>query len=623
MTHLELLAPARTLDIGIAAIDCGADAVYIAAGEFGARQDAGNRVEDIEALCRYAHRYGVRIFVTVNTIVFDEELDRVADLIGQIARAGADALIVQDPAVLLLAREKGIDIPMHASTQCSIRTPERARFLEGLGFSRLVLERELTLDEIRTIAAGTEAEIECFVHGAVCVCYNGQCYLSEAIEGRSANRGCCIQACRSLYDLVDGKGRTLVRNKALLSLKDMNLIGRLGDLADAGATSFKIEGRLKNRSYVMNTVKAYSDALDALCRQHPDRWARSSFGRSLAAFTPDLEKTFNRGYSELLLDGRKTGLSSMDMARSIGEPVGRVSSIQSGGKSWKITIRPEKQGLTLANGDGFCFVGPRGEAIGFRADVCEGSSLFSKPVPGLKTGTPLFRNISAAFEKRLRAEKGGREISVTSDILIEGSVLTATARSEDGREVSLQVEAPRETATDTERMQSLIRSQMSKKSDIYAFHFNTLHNLRQDGLLPLMSASFLNGIRRELAAKLDESPCRRVPLGKGKITPLPSPQTVTYKENVSNHLTEELYRSLGAREVGKAFECMPLPDAELMRSKYCIRYELGMCPVRQGAPESGPLYLLNNGRRLRLGFDCKHCEMTVYMSSSTRSTSPK
>ena len=345
MTHLELLAPARTLDIGIAAIDCGADAVYIAAGEFGARQDAGNRIEDIETLCRYAHRYGVRIFVTVNTIVFDEELDRVADLIGQIARAGADALIVQDPAVLLLAREKGIDIPMHASTQCSIRTPERARFLEGLGFSRLVLERELTLDEIRTIAAGTEAEIECFVHGAVCVCYNGQCYLSEAIEGRSANRGCCIQACRSLYDLVDGKGRTLVRNKALLSLKDMNLIGRLGDLADAGATSFKIEGRLKNRSYVMNTVKAYSDALDALCRQHPDRWARSSFGRSLAAFTPDLEKTFNRGYSELLLDGRKTGLSSMDMARSIGEPVGRVSSIQSGGKSWKITIRPEQQGL--------------------------------------------------------------------------------------------------------------------------------------------------------------------------------------------------------------------------------------------------------------------------------------
>ncbi len=621
MRHLELLAPARNLDIGIAAIDCGADAVYIAASEFGARQDAGNSIEDIAALCRYAHRFGVRIFVTVNTILFDEELGRAADLIGRIAEAGADALIVQDPSVLLLARENGISLPMHASTQCSIRTPERARFLEGLGFSRLVLERELSLEEIRTIASSVQAEIECFVHGAVCVCYNGQCYLSEAIEGRSANRGRCIQACRSLYDLVDGKGRTLVRNKALLSLKDMNLIGRLEDLAEAGATSFKIEGRLKNRSYVMNTVKAYSDALDALCRRHPDRWARSSFGRSTATFVPDLGKTFNRGYTELFLDGRKTGLAAMDIAKSIGEPVGKAASVRTGGKSWRITVKPERPGLVFSNGDGFCFVGERGEAVGFRADVCEGNTLLSKPVPGLREGIPLYRNISTAFEKSLRADKLGRELSVDAEIAFDGDTLTATARTEDGRQISLQTELPGETAADTARMEGIIRSQMSKKSGIYAFRLSRIQS--RDGNLPLLSAASLNAIRRALAEKLDVLPCRRIPLGEGRNASVPAPSKVTYKENVANRITESLYRELGAREVDKAFELTKHPEAELMRSRYCIRFELGLCPVRQGASQSGPLFLRNNGRMLRLGFDCQHCEMAVYMSSSTKSTSPK
>ena len=611
MTHLELLAPARTLDIGIAAIDCGADAVYIAAGEFGARQDAGNSVADIAALCTYAHRFGARIFVTVNTILYDDELSRAGDLVEALTAAGADALIVQDPAVLALARERGVKIPMHASTQCSIRTPERARFLESLGFSRLVLERELSLEEIRAVSEAVEAEIEVFVHGAVCVCYNGQCYLSQAIEGRSANRGRCIQACRSLYDLVDAKGITLVKKKALLSLKDMNLIGHVEDLARAGACSFKIEGRLKSRSYVMNTVKAYSEALDALCRTHPGEFTRAAFGHGTTAFTPDLDKTFNRGYTTLFLNGRQRGMSSMDTAGSIGENIGVVTAVKAIGDNLRVTVRPDGRDIVLANGDGFCFAGPGGEAVGFRGDVCEGNVIRCKAVAGLRPGVRIWRNISAAFEKRLRAEKSAREMDVHVDVLLRDDGLTAEARSEDGRHVSATIPVPAETARDKDRMVAVIRGQLSKKTDIYAFKTDKVRSLRTDGSIPLMSAAFLNAIRRTLCEKLNALPCKAIPMASGRTFTVAAPPAISYKENVANHLAEETYRSRGAREIGKAYECEPVPGAELMRSKYCIRYELGLCPVHQGAADTGALRLVNNGRSLRLGFDCARCEMTV------------
>ena len=298
MIALELLAPARTAQIGIAAIDCGADAVYIAGPAFGARQAAGNSVEDIRELCTYAHRFGVRIYATVNTLLEREEIPQARALVRQLEEAGVDALIVQDPAVLGMSST----LVMHASTQCAIRTPQKAQGLESLGFGRLVLERELSLDQIRAISRSVRTEIEFFVHGALCVCYSGQCYLSEYLTGRSANRGACAQPCRNLYDLQDASGKVLVRNKALLSLKDYQLIHRLEDLAEAGVSSFKIEGRLKNESYVRNVVKAYSEALDALIRKHPDRYRRSSFGSIRGGFTPNLQKTFNRGYTELFLD---------------------------------------------------------------------------------------------------------------------------------------------------------------------------------------------------------------------------------------------------------------------------------------------------------------------------------
>ena len=309
MKALELLAPAKTADVGIAAVDCGADAVYIAGPGFGARAAASNSIEDIKRLCSYAHRFGVRIYATVNTIIYEEELPRVEALVKELAHAGVDALIVQDPAVVSMA--EGLGMALHASTQCAIRAPEKARVVESLGYGRIVLERQMSLKEIKAISEAVEAEIEFFVHGALCVCYSGQCYLSEYLTGRSANRGECAQACRSLYNLEDASGKVLARDKAILSLKDYNLIRRLEELAEAGVSSFKIEGRLKGESYVKNVVKAYSEALDALVAAHPDKYCRSSFGSVRGGFVPDLDKTFNRGYTELFLDGRYVSRESL------------------------------------------------------------------------------------------------------------------------------------------------------------------------------------------------------------------------------------------------------------------------------------------------------------------------
>ena len=342
MRQLELLAPARDAEIGIAAIDCGADAVYIAGPQFGARQAAGNDISQIRRLCDHAHKYGARIFVALNTILYDDELEAAYKQMLAVQEAGADALIIQDMAILELARNgignirEDFRIPLHASTQCAIRTPEHARFLESLGFSRLILERELSLEQIRAIRDAVSCELEFFVHGALCVCYSGQCYLSEHIAGRSANRGACIQACRSRYDLVDASGKVLVRDKALLSLKDYNLRERLADLAEAGITSFKIEGRLKNESYVRNIVRYHSMALDALAARHPDLYERGSFGKIRGGFVPDPYKTFNRGYTELYLDGKRGKWAAMDAAKSMGEEIGTVTGISRGTISLKL-----------------------------------------------------------------------------------------------------------------------------------------------------------------------------------------------------------------------------------------------------------------------------------------------
>lgn len=725
MKFLELLAPARNADIGIAAIDCGADAVYIAGPAFGARQAAGNSMEDIRRLTEYAHRFGARIFLTLNTILFDNELAEAERLLAEAKAAGVDAIIAQDLAVWKLT-----DLPVHASTQCAIRTPEKARLYEGIGASRLVLEREMSLDQIRAIRSSVNCELEFFVHGALCVCYSGQCYMSERIAGRSANRGECIQACRSLYDLVDEDGNVLVRNKALLSLKDYNLKDRLKDLAEAGICSFKIEGRLKNISYVRNVVRAYSLALDELVAANPEKLRRVSFGRSEGGFTPDLAKTFNRGYTQLFLDGKRSGnWSSMDAPKSIGEEVGTVVSIApmrqnfSNGKrpseeNITITLRMKNPGDRLQNGDGFSFLSKgRGEIVGFRGDVCQGNRITCRNVSGLYPGAKLYRNLSNAFEKELNSDLPVRRISVSVDISVivvpvttTGSVtewcrsvtenigpvtddscpvtekgrspsqskrlckqtysLKINAVSQDGRSIVLEREAGDSTAENAKRMREMFVAQISKDTGIYSFTLSSLNVETPDGSLPFLPASALNAIRRDLAAALDKMPCRAIPLPTGKtadnpgisnalstpnnaespsgcqdrrqdqkpiLSKIPDIQEpasdgihVSYKANIANHVARETYQVLGATQTDEAFEISHLHGTELMRTKYCIRHELGLCPVHrktgrhQGKANfatgssklatttpSGHLYLINNGKRYHLSFDCANCEMVV------------
>ncbi len=685
--HLELLAPARNADIGIAAIDCGADAVYIAGPAFGARQAAGNSMEDIQRLTEYAHRFGARIFLTLNTILFDDELAEAERLLAGAKAAGVDAIIAQDLAVWKLT-----DLPVHASTQCAIRTPEKARLYESIGASRLVLEREMSLEQIKAVREAVDCELEFFVHGALCVCYSGQCYMSERIAGRSANRGECIQACRSLYDLVDGSGNVLVRNKALLSLKDYNLKDRLADLAEAGICSFKIEGRLKNISYVRNVVRAYSLALDELVATNPERYRRVSSGRSEGGFTPDLGKTFNRGYTQLFLDGKRSvGWSSMDAPKSIGEEIGTVVSItpmrqtpptgkRTGEDDVTIKVRMKNPNEQLHNGDGFSFIAKgRGEVVGFRGDVCQENRITCRNVVhGLYPRARLYRNLSSAFEKELDSNLPVRRIPVSVDISVMVAPVTSTgsatedicsvaekdwspslpkrlneqsyllkisAMTQDGRSVVLEREAGDRAAENAERMRGMFATQISKATGIYSFTLRSLEVKTPDGSLPFLPVSALNAIRRDLAATLEEMPCKAVPLPannpRSNVANLSEVSDIqekvqdgillSYKANIANHIARETYLSLGATQADDAFEISHSPDAELMRTKYCIRHELGLCPIHQtngpqnktGLPPdtvpapvkrtipTGNLYLTNNGKRYRLTFDCAGCEMTV------------
>ncbi len=618
--QLELLAPARDAEIGIAAIDCGADAVYIAGPKFGARQAAGNDISQIRDLCSHAHRYGARVFVALNTILYDDELESAYSQMLQVQEAGADAIIIQDMAILRMASEgvgnirKDFHIPLHASTQCAIRTPEQAVFLESLGFSRLILERELSLEQIRAIRKAVSCELEFFVHGALCVCYSGQCYLSEHIAGRSANRGACIQACRSRYDLTDASGKVLVKDKALLSLKDFNLHDRLEELAEAGITSFKIEGRLKNASYVRNVVRYHSLELDRIVEAQPDRYGRGSFGKVKGGFTPDPHKTFNRGYTELFMDGKRGKWAAMDAAKSMGEEIGTVTGISRDRSS--INVRLAKKDIVLNNGDGFSYVDKDGNVTGFRGDVCNGNSIKGKGASAAGIGTVLFRNINSAFEKELERQSCSREIAVAVCISFrKPSVLwtiEASATTEDGRRIIRTWETEGEAAQNPGRMEDMIRGQLGKTTGIFSF---TVKDICTDGELPFMPASALNAMRRELAQELDTIPCNRKDIlyrspGIGDNSFVPA-KDITYKTNISNNLSISVYKAAGAAAIGKAYELDPIKGAELMRSRYCIRYELGICPVHHRVKDSGPLFLLNNGRRLALHFDCRNCEMTV------------
>ena len=614
---IELLAPAKNLECGIEAVNHGADAVYIGAPKFGARAAAVNSLEDIAALVAYAHLYNVRIYVTVNTILKEEELAETEKMIWELYRIGVDALIVQDMGITRLNLPP---IPLHGSTQMDNRTPEKVRFLADAGFRQVVLARELSLQEIRRIhEACPETPLEVFVHGALCVSYSGQCYVSQACFGRSANRGECAQFCRLPFSLVDADGKTIVRDKHLLSLKDLNQSEVLEDLLDAGASSLKIEGRLKDVSYVKNVTAAYRSKLDAIFARRKE-YVRASSGTCRFDFTPRLDKSFSRGFTHYFLQGRDREISSFDTPKSLGEEMGTMKE-QRGNYLTVAGVKP------FHNGDGVCFLDEQGRLQGFRINRVDGNKLYpAGDVPRIKPRTRLFRNFDQEFERILARKSAERKIGVGWELTDTPSGFALTAADEDGNRITLSFPYPKELAR-TPQPENL-RTQLGKLGNT-PFEVMPLGgtdspsattapaiaiNLSQNWFIP---ASVIADWRRQAIDKLTAA--RRITyrreLHVWKPTRHRFPATsLTYLGNVMNTAARSFYQAHGVASVETAYEKQAVPEAVLMFCKHCLRYSMGWCPTYQKghSPYREPYYLVGtDGKRFRLTFDCKNCQMKV------------
>jgi len=600
---IELLSPAKDLNCGMEAINHGADAVYIGAPKFGARAAAGNSLEDIRELCDYAHLYGARIYVTLNTILKEEELEEAERMIWDLWHAGTDALIVQDMGITRLNLPP---IPLHASTQTDNRTPEKVRFLQAAGFTQVVLARELSLNEIRRIAEATTVPLEVFVHGALCVSYSGQCYLSAALSGRSANRGECAQYCRLPYTMVDATGAEIVTHKHLLSLKDMNRSGQLEALLDAGVSSLKIEGRLKDVDYVKNITAYYRKKLDAVLSRRPE-YRRASAGRSTYTFEPVAEKSFNRGFTPFLLEGRTADITAFNTPKSLGEPVGTVKEI----KGNSFTVAGLKQ---LNNGDGLVFFNRKGELEGFRVNRVEANRVFPLDMPQLAPKTPLYRNFDQVFDKLLAKPSAERRLSVKIEFLDNPFGFTLCMEDETGARIMLAEPFAKELAR--REQQDNIRTQLSKLGNTPFEASEVVVGLSENWFVP---SSLLADMRRRGVEKLLEVRRARYPRETVKRVrpsePIPFPErSLTYLGNVANGKARSFYQDHGVEQVDPAFELSPRKDVPLMFTKHCLRYSMGWCPTYQKnkSPYKEPYYLLYKDTCLRLQFDCKHCQMLVF-----------
>ena len=635
--ELELLAPAKNKSIGIAAINCGADAVYIAGPRFGAREAAGNSISDIAELVDYAHKFGAKVFMVVNTILYEEELEQARETIVQAYNIGCDAIIVQDLSILQMELPP---IELYASTQTNIRTVKQAQFLESLGFSRLILARELSLEQIAAIKAATSSPLESFVHGALCVSYSGQCYMSQKITGRSANRGCCAQACRNNYTLTDSTGKEvrdsngnpLAKDVPVLSLKDFNLSLRIPQLVEAGITSFKIEGRLKNESYIKNIVLLYRRKIDEFLQQNP-KYKKASYGICTGGFTPNPTATFNRDYTTLFIDGKRGKWRSKDGAKYLGEYVGNI--ISSGKNRYgqlHFTYRQEKGKSPLANGDGLCFVTPKGEILGARANTCNGNMVATTEKLEVPANSKVYRNYNILFEKELEKNPPKRIIPVDLQIKEQDGKYIISATAEENIRVDHILAHNGDTAQNTELAMENIRKQLGKTTDIFSFGVSAIDVQN----VPFFQASQLNGTRREIALQLQEkikettdsarkSAAEKFKENKAACKPLAAAKELTYLANCSNSLSRAFYASAGADRIDPAYELQESRSAELMRTKYCIKYEYGLCPNYKAKWASDksyrnnlgnvefkePLYLLNARNKFELKFDCANCEMLV------------
>ena len=641
---IELLAPAKNLACGKAAIDHGADAVYIGADRFGARVGAGNSLEDIAELCRYAHPFGAKVYVTVNTIVYDNEFDDTIQLIHQLEEIGVDAILVQDMGVfseLLSPLTPHLSpltshlspLQFHASTQTDNRTAEKVRWLRDLGFTRVVLARELTIEEIREIhQAVPDVELEVFVHGALCVSYSGQCYASQYCFGRSANRGACAQFCRLKFDLKDADGRMIEQGRHLLSLRDMCRIDHLEELLEAGAVSLKIEGRLKDEAYVKNVTAAYSQRLNQIIAHSNGKYRRSSHGNITYSFSPDLKKTFNRGFTDYFLHGRKADIFSPDTPKAMGEYVGKVKEVL--GNSFTVAGT-----ATFANGDGLCFfshlspltshLSPQSTLEGFRVNRVEGNRLFPLKMPAaLRKGMALYRNNDVEFERQMKGQTAVRKIPVkmtleeteTGFLLrmyktgqLQNNCLRNQAQQDDG--MLAQVEFPLEKQQAEKPQRENIVRQLTKLGGTpYECHEVTFV---PDDFNFFIPSSQLAEMRRKLVSVSRGYEETDVHVYENRNLTPPSFEGdggLPYLYNASNEAARAFYREQGVSDA-TSLETNPVRKPLLMQCRHCLRFSLGWCRKqrREEMPWREPLFLhLPDGSRYRLEFDCKHCQMNVY-----------
>ena len=597
---IELLAPAKNLETGIAAINHGADAVYIGAAQFGARQAAGNSVEDIARLVEYAHLFGVKVYVTLNTIIYDDEVASVEQLVAELYTVGVDALIVQDMGIA------GMNIPpilLHASTQMDNRTVEKAKFLAGVGFPRIVLARELSLSEIKEIHdAVPDTELEVFVHGALCVSYSGQCYASQHCFGRSANRGACAQFCRLPFDLVDAEGTVVMRDKHLLSLKDMNRSAHIEQMLDAGVTSFKIEGRLKDVSYVKNITAYYRAKLDEVFARRPE-YERASYGKCAPQFTPAPEKSFSRGFTDYMLNGNKDEMTSFDTPKSKGEYMGRVKFVSRNFFTFT--------GKDFNNGDGACFVSRDGRLKGFHINRVEGNRIFPQTMPQVESGDELYRNYDCDFERQLSRPDVARRMRVDLTLCENADGFVLKGIDESGLECSVSTVFEKQEARTSQR--DNIVKQLGKWGNT-PFEVGEVNvEFSSEWFVP---SSLLSDMRRSLCEELikrhNEEDSREDMRLADNAIPFVADE-LDYKGNVSNSHAKAFYMKHGVKSLMPAFENEPVDNAVVMFCKHCIKFSLGWC-TKSGAKHAfkEPFYLVSgDGKRFRLSFDCKECMMKV------------
>lgn len=632
LRKIELLAPAKNLECGIAAIDHGADAVYIGAAQFGARQTAGNSTDDIAELTRYAHQFGAAVYVTVNTIVYEKELAALEHLLKQLVEMGVDAILVQDMAVLEIYKKlkaeyvaRGYRMPaLHASTQTDNRSADKVKWLKENGFERVVLARELSLEEITDIhKAHPDVELEAFVHGALCVSYSGACYASQYFFNRSANRGECAQFCRMAFDLKDSDGETLIEDSYLLSLKDMCQLDRLGDLLEAGVCSLKIEGRLKDANYVKNVVATYSEALNAYIAKHTGKYCRSSYGRCTYTFTPALEKTFNRGFTHYFFNGRQKDISSFNTPKAMGEYVGYVKEIRRGSFNVAGTAM-------FANGDGLCFFNRQKKLEGFRVNRVENNRLYPLTMPkNLEPGMALYRNNDIEFERAMQGKTSTRKLQVRFVVDVVDGKLTFTATDECGRSANVVLNETPEKAQKSQH-DNIVKQLEKLGNTVWTANEISINNSADEFFIP---SSRLAAVRRELLEALEDTPVSNHTDNQAvdrTATNSVNANNTVYADtidiaNVANTTAQNYYAAHGVKNAPTAFELnsdykagsttAPSAVPPLMTCRYCLRYALGYCVKNGGKRPTWhePLHLeAKNGIRVRLAFNCAKCQMEVY-----------